>query len=190
MLRTNQTTYRIFIKIIFSFVSGLAFLTKGEKHLVNLKIALGTLLLSLNSNLIFSQQKDSTLKVISSENDSIRLDVSLEEQVVNLDDIVVTCYYGGARKKNITGSINQVKVSDLKIPPYIYKNMVYPKKALKNRIEGIVQVQYTVDSTCNIKNVKIIKGIGFGCDEEAVRVIKSLPKDFYSGYNIKNSRGH
>jgi len=43
-------------------------------------------------------------------------------------------------------------------------------------IEGKVFVQFIVDKAGNITNVTAVKGIGAGCDEEAVRVIKGSPK--------------
>lgn len=59
---------------------------------------------------------------------------------------------------------------------YIGKQMDYPVKARRLGIEGRVFVQFVVDKDGSIKDVKAVKGIGGGCDEEAVRVIKSSPK--------------
>jgi len=44
------------------------------------------------------------------------------------------------------------------------------------RIEGRVFVQFVVDKDGSITNVEVLKGIGGGCDEEAVRVVKNAPK--------------
>ena len=43
-------------------------------------------------------------------------------------------------------------------------------------IEGRVFVQFVIDKAGTVNSVKPIKGIGAGCDEEATRVIKSMPK--------------
>jgi periplasmic protein TonB len=51
------------------------------------------------------------------------------------------------------------------------KNIVYPRRAKQSETEGKVYVQFTVDKTGEVTNVKVIKGIGDGCDEEAARVI-------------------
>lgn len=56
---------------------------------------------------------------------------------------------------------------------YVGKNMKYPRQARKMGIEGRVFVQFVVDKDGQLTAVKAVKGIGGGCDEEAVRVIKS-----------------
>jgi len=59
---------------------------------------------------------------------------------------------------------------------YIGKKMRYPPQARRMGIEGKVFVQFVVDKTGNITDVKVIRGIAAGCDEEAIRVIKNSPK--------------
>jgi len=58
---------------------------------------------------------------------------------------------------------------------YLRKNLKYPNQARRMGIEGKVYVQFIVDKKGNISEVKAVKGIGAGCDEEAVRVIKNSP---------------
>lgn len=57
---------------------------------------------------------------------------------------------------------------------FIYSNLKYPKEALENKIEGIVICRYEVDYKGNVSKIKVKKGIGFGCDEEAQRIVKML----------------
>lgn len=57
---------------------------------------------------------------------------------------------------------------------FIYSNLKYPKEALDNRIEGIIICRYEIDYKGNVDKVKIKKGIGYGCDEEARRIVKLL----------------
>jgi TonB family protein len=59
---------------------------------------------------------------------------------------------------------------------YISHNLNYPQYAIENDIEGIVNVSFIIDTIGEIKGVKIIHGIGWGCDEEAVKVIKNMPR--------------
>ena len=59
---------------------------------------------------------------------------------------------------------------------YVNKNIKYPNQARRMGIEGKVFVQFVVDKVGNITEVQAVKGIGAGCDEEAVRVIKGAPK--------------
>ncbi|QRR01623.1 energy transducer TonB [Dyadobacter sandarakinus] len=57
---------------------------------------------------------------------------------------------------------------------FFRKNLRYPAQAAKAGIEGKVFVEFTVGSDGKVENVSAIKGIGFGCDEEAVRVVKLM----------------
>lgn len=59
---------------------------------------------------------------------------------------------------------------------YVQKNLKYPAQARRMGIEGKVFVQFVVDKDGNINDVKAVKGIGAGCDEEAVRVLKLAPR--------------
>lgn len=56
----------------------------------------------------------------------------------------------------------------------IYKNIDYPQKARMQGIEGTVRVQFIVDAEGNVQQAKVVKGIGGGCDEEALEVVKKL----------------
>lgn len=58
---------------------------------------------------------------------------------------------------------------------YVAENLVYPKFASYNGISGKVYVQFIIDKQGNVKDVSIIKGIGGGCDEEALRIVKESP---------------
>lgn len=58
---------------------------------------------------------------------------------------------------------------------YIQKNVNYPPMARENGIEGKVFVQFVVEKDGSITNVSVPRGIGAGCDEEAKRVIQSMP---------------
>ncbi len=59
---------------------------------------------------------------------------------------------------------------------FVGKEMKYPRTAQRMGIEGKVFVQFVVDKDGSLTDVKAVKGIGGGCDEEAVRVIKNSPK--------------
>ncbi len=52
----------------------------------------------------------------------------------------------------------------------------YPKEAIDNNIEGKVFIEFVIDQTGTITDIKTIKGIGSGCDKEAERILKSMPK--------------
>jgi len=58
---------------------------------------------------------------------------------------------------------------------YLGESVIYPVIASDSGIEGVVYVQFIVEKDGSISNVEILKGIGGGCDQEAIRVIKSMP---------------
>ncbi|MDZ7606024.1 MAG: TonB family protein [Cyclobacteriaceae bacterium] len=59
---------------------------------------------------------------------------------------------------------------------FVGKNLKYPAQARRMGIEGKVFVQFVVDKDGKLNEVKAVRGIGAGCDEEAVRVISEAPK--------------
>ena len=59
---------------------------------------------------------------------------------------------------------------------YVSKNVVYPSEAQEKGISGRVFVGFIVEKDGSVNEVKVLRGIGGGCDEESVRVIKSMPK--------------
>lgn len=59
---------------------------------------------------------------------------------------------------------------------FLSDNIEYPQDASQNGIQGTVYVQFIVDTKGNITDVKILRGIGGGCDEEAARIVKMMPK--------------
>ena len=63
-----------------------------------------------------------------------------------------------------------------KLIEFLGENVKYPKKARRARVTGKVFASFVVGSDGAIRDVQIDKGIGYGCDEEVVRVIKAMPK--------------
>jgi TonB family protein len=58
---------------------------------------------------------------------------------------------------------------------FLGNNLKYPLLAKQNKIAGIVNVQFVVEKDGTLTDIKIIKGLGNGCDEEVVRVMKLSP---------------
>lgn len=58
---------------------------------------------------------------------------------------------------------------------FLAHHIKYPKEALDKNIEGKVLVQFVVDNDGKTRNAKVLKGIGGGCDEEAIRVVNAMP---------------
>lgn len=59
---------------------------------------------------------------------------------------------------------------------FIEKNLKYPAIAKANEIHGMVIVQMIVEKDGSLSNLKIVKGLDGGCNEEALRLVKSMPK--------------
>lgn len=95
---------------------------------------------------------------------------------------------------NIAFCQNEVKVSDddaiffvVEVQPefpggmdsmyaFIQKNLIYPEKAKAEGIEGRVFITFTIEKDGSVSNVKILRGIGGGCDEAAKEVVEKMPK--------------
>jgi protein TonB len=67
---------------------------------------------------------------------------------------------------------------------YVAQNLEYPVTARRMRIEGKVYIQFIINKDGSLTDFQILKGIGGGCDEEAIRVLKTSPK-----WNAGKQRG-
>jgi len=59
---------------------------------------------------------------------------------------------------------------------YLGKSIQYPDEARTNKVQGKVFATFVVEKDGSLSDVKILRGIGSGCDEEAVRVLKMSPQ--------------
>jgi len=59
---------------------------------------------------------------------------------------------------------------------FLVENIKYPQMARESGIQGTVYVTFVVERSGAVTDVKILRGIGGGCDEEAIRVVQSMPK--------------
>ena len=59
---------------------------------------------------------------------------------------------------------------------YLKKNLIYPKEAVKEQIEGKVFVSFVVNIDGSIEGVKVLRGVYQLLDNEALRVVKNMPK--------------
>lgn len=71
---------------------------------------------------------------------------------------------------------------------FLGENIKYPSAAQRANVSGKVFMKFVVEKDGSIGFVEVLKGIGFGCDEEALRVIKSMPKWNAGRQNGKNVR--
>ena len=59
---------------------------------------------------------------------------------------------------------------------YLKKNVVYPSMARLKKIQGRVYVEFIVERDGSVSHVKVTRGIGGGCNEEAARVVAQMPR--------------
>ena len=59
---------------------------------------------------------------------------------------------------------------------YLAKEIKYPKSALENGVQGKVTLSFIINKNGEVSDVEVLGKVGFGCDEEAMRVIKEMPK--------------
>ncbi len=58
---------------------------------------------------------------------------------------------------------------------YLKTNLIYPQAALKRQIQGKVFMSFIVEKNGQLSDITILKGLGYGCDEEAVRLLETMP---------------
>ena len=108
----------------------------------------------------------------------VNLDVEVTEETV-IEDVV----FEEAPEEEAADEIFQF-VEDQPAPiggmkafyAYVGKQMKYPAQARRMGVEGKVYVSFVVGKDGALTDVQVLKGIGAGCDEEAIRVLSSAPK--------------
>jgi len=107
---------------------------------------------------------------------SQEVNVKMTEDVQALSEVVVTGYG--------TLSLEEPEVFEMAEPEggrkafkkYLEDKMQYPPEAIEHKVEGKVTVQFTVDTDGSVTDFRILKGLGFGCDQELIRLIKEGPR--------------
>ena len=100
--------------------------------------------------------------------------------------------------KDKQGIYNRTEVApafsggDAALENYIVTTIEYPQEAIDNNAEGIVNVRFAVDEKGNISNVSTVgQKIGYGLEEEAMKVVTDMPKwkpGQVKGKNVKTWR--
>ena len=106
------------------------------------------------------------------------LDISMNE-----DDIIEEIVAFDEPEEEVAETIHQI-VEEMPTPQgglsafykYLNKNLKYPAQARRLGIDGRVYMHFVVEKDGSLTDVSVQKGIGAGCDEESIRVIKNAPK--------------
>ena len=108
----------------------------------------------------------------------VDLDVEITEETA-IEEIIVSDEPEEEVADEIFTIVEEQPTPDGGMPAFydfVRKNLKYPSQARRMGIEGKVFVQFVVDKDGTITDVQAIKGIGAGCDEEAIRVLSKHPK--------------
>jgi TonB family protein len=106
------------------------------------------------------------------------VDVSMSMDVTQLSEVVVTGYGTQRSDDSYTPTVELAypENGNRAFRQYLEKNIVYPEAAKAQKIEGRVTVDFFVEPDGSLTGFTIIRGIGGGCDEELIRLIKEGPK--------------
>ena len=104
--------------------------------------------------------------------DKAYVDIQIKETLASLDEVVVSGY--GSRRFNPQGMLKP-KGGFKKFNKYIRKNLTYPDTAKEVNISGEVELAFLIDENGKPKDIAVIRTLGFGCDEEAIRLLKEGP---------------
>ena len=90
--------------------------------------------------------------------------------------LISSTAFAQSDKKDETKYTEKKPVPSVDVPKYLGANIHYPAEARRNNIQGRVEVKFIVDKHGRVRDVTVAKGIGGGCDEEAIRVVKKMPR--------------
>jgi len=93
-------------------------------------------------------------------------EIEIEEEEEEIEEDVIF---------QVVEQMPQFGNGDADLLNYLAKNIKYPQMARESGISGIVYVKFVVDKKGKVGDVQVLRGIGGGCDKEAVRVVKSMP---------------
>ena len=99
--------------------------------------------------------------------DTLRMDTIAEEEV----EVETSDFFGCIQEK-----MPLFPGGEQMLFEFIGNNLKYPQQAKSAGVEGQVFVEFYVEKDGSITGGKVLRGIGYGCDEEALRVIGLMPK--------------
>ncbi|MBX2944792.1 MAG: TonB family protein [Cyclobacteriaceae bacterium] len=112
-----------------------------------------------------------------SAGDRKQVDVSMGVDAAQLSEVVVTGY-GFSRSEPYAPTVNMAHPENgmRNFRQYLEKNIRYPEEAKANKTQGRVTLEFFIETDGKLTDFTVIKGIGSGCDEELIRLVKEGPK--------------
>jgi TonB family protein len=129
-----------------------------------------------NSQLVFSFIGLQSKEVSTQEQTS--LNVQMNADASQLSEVVITGYGTASDKDEPSGhsySFAEPAGGKRSFKKYLETNLRYPSQAVQNKTEGKVTIEFTVKTNGTLTDFRVVKGIGSGCDEEVIRLVKEGP---------------
>ena len=105
-----------------------------------------------------------------------QIHIVLDDYAALSDEVVVTGYSAGKKREVILPNPQARPLGGGKyFKEYVNKNQSYPDSAQVKGIHGKVKLRFLVLSNGEITDIEIINSLGYGCDEEAIRLLKEGP---------------
>ncbi len=120
------------------------------------------------------------MKTVDSKvTNNLKNDVAMSPDATQLSEVVVT----GLGPVSTNQNSNLEPVVKLAVPKgglraynkYLEKNVRYTAAAIENKVKGKVTIEFTVTTKGELTDFNVVKGIGHGCDEEVIRLVKEGP---------------
>lgn len=102
-------------------------------------------------------------------------DPNAEEDIVVEESGNGNAVIDEAPKEEIFTAVEIMPSFNGDLKKFLERNLRYPNAAQRAGVEGKVYVQFIVGQNGDIRDVQVVKGLGFGLDEEAIRVVKMMP---------------
>ncbi len=128
------------------------------------------------------QQQTTVIEIVEDDmeiEDEIEIDVEADQETVVEEYIPVEEEEEEEEEAQIftvVESMPSFPGGEIAMKKYLAENIQYPQMARESGIQGRVFVTFVVEKDGNVTDVRVLRGIGGGCDEEAIRVIKNMPK--------------
>ncbi len=87
--------------------------------------------------------------------------------------------------EDVSVKAERLACAEKKLLEFIYSNIQYPSIARENGVSGTVYIRFVVERDGSITNIESMRDIGAGCADEAIRVVKMMPK-----WNAGKQRGN
>jgi len=127
-----------------------------------------------NQTLIFSYIGFDSQEVIVGERDTVNVEMSGDN--MELQEVVVTGYGDGIDEEQLSFTPASPKGGRRAYKAYLEEKLDYPKAAMEEKIEGTVVLDVTISVNGTIEKIAIKKSLGYGCDQEAIRLVQEGPK--------------